>query len=163
MPPPPKYRLKTVLDLRQRAKQEAARWLARRREELAAAQAELVRRELAVVACQQEQKVKHAKLLEKLADGLEVNKAVNHRAHLADLRDQEKRLQVAVAEQKLAAQRAENEVEKAVDGLIKATREAQVIEKHQEGWRVKTRREDERREQKLSDEIGAILYEKRRK
>ncbi len=162
MPPKPKYRLKTVLDLRLQAKQDAARLLARRREELLAAQAELLRREEAVIACQKEQIAQRGIMLEKMADGIEAQRAVNYRTHLADLREQESQLRLAVAQQQLAVERAETEVEKAIDGLIKATQEAQVIEKHKEGWKEKTRREETRREQKLSDEISAILYERKR-
>lgn len=162
MPPKPKYRLKTVLDLRQRAKEEAARLLARRREELAAALVELQRREQAVLDCQKEQNRQRVIMLEKMAEGIEAHRAVNYRSHLSDLRDKEIQLRAAVAQQQLAVNRAEAEVDKAIDGLILATQEAQVIEKHKESWIDKTKREAERREQKLSDEIGAILYERKR-
>jgi flagellar export protein FliJ len=162
MPAKPRYRLKTVLDLRQRAKQDAARLLARRREELAAAQTELARRQQAVENCLAEQAKQHQLLLEKMSGGMEAKQALVYRTHLADLREHERELRLAVAQQQIAVQKAEEEVEKAITGLIKATQEAQVIEKHKESWQEKNKVEEGRREQKLSDEIGAILYEKKR-
>jgi flagellar export protein FliJ len=53
---------------------------------------------------------------------------------------------------------AEAEVEKALDALIEASREVQVIEKHRETWQQRTRREEQLREQKIGDEIGAVTY-----
>ena len=162
MPAKPTYRLKTVLDLRLRAKQDAARLVARRRVELEVAQTELQRRTQAVIDCQQEQLKQQVKLINLMSKGITANRATNYRTHLADLREKQQELEIEVAKQNLAVLRAEAEVEKAVDLLIKATQEAQVIEKHKEGWTENTRRVEEKQQQKLSDEIGAILYERKR-
>jgi flagellar export protein FliJ len=57
--------------------------------------------------------------------------------------------------------RCETEVERARAALVEAAREVRVIEKHREGWQERQRREAARREQKLNDEIGAILHERK--
>ena len=57
---------------------------------------------------------------------------------------------------------AEAEVERAVAALIEASKEVKVIEKHRETWRQRTLREEQLREQKIGDEIGAVTYRRNR-
>jgi flagellar export protein FliJ len=160
--PKPKYRLQPVLSVRERAKQAAAQALATRREQLIAAEAELARRLDVLAACRARQSTAQQKMLEDSTDGAGVALLVIHRTHLADLRRIEKELIAEVEAQRSAVAAAEIEVEKAITTLIEASREVQVIEKHQESWQQRTKREEARREQKLGDEIGAANYKQQR-
>jgi flagellar export protein FliJ len=156
-----KYRLQPVLGVREQAKREAERQLAARLAQLAEAEEELARRVREVEACGARQDSARAEMLEAMSAGAAAANALAHRTHLADLRAQEESLRAAAEEQKGVVARCEAEVERARAALVEAAREVRVIEKHKENWRERERREAVRREQKLNDEIGAILHERR--
>jgi flagellar export protein FliJ len=158
-----KYRLQKVLDQRGRSKQEAARALALRREQLEAARAELRQRQEAVAACQAQHDAALARMLDEAGGGMEAKDMIAYRTHLSDLRRLKEELAERVEQQLAVTALAEREVEKAISGLIEATKEVKVIEKHRGNWEQTTRREQERRQQKSSDEIGAVIYERGRK
>lgn len=152
-----KYKLQAVLNVRDRARQEASRLLAARRAQLAAEEEELARRQQAVADCREQQTVAQAKMIEQANAGTEARQLVMYRAHLADLRRQEGELVAAADEQRERVKRAEAEVDKAIAALIEASKELQVMEKHRQSWREQTRLEEARREQKTNDEIGTTL------
>jgi flagellar export protein FliJ len=156
-----RYKLQPVLNVREKAKQEAARVVAARRSQLAEAEAELVRREQELADCRARQTAAQSQMAEAVKEGAEIRHLVIHRTHLADLRESEQQLMRAVEQQTATVAFAEREVDKAVDALIEAAKELQVVEKHREGWQQRLRREDARREQKLNDEMGTILHERR--
>jgi len=156
-----KYRLQPVLGAREQAKREAETLLAARTARLAEAEEELARRLSAVEECRGRQATARAEMLEAMSGGAAASQALAHRTHLADLRAQEETLRAAAEEQRGAVARCEAEVERARAALVEAAREVRVIEKHRENWRERERRESVRREQKINDEIGAILHERR--
>ena len=162
MVPKQKYRLQPVLDVRGKAKQVAACLVATRREQLVAAEEELLRRTQELAGCRRRQVSAHGKMLEEVERGVDAKTLVTHRTHLADLRRVEQELVTKVEDQHRAVSSAEAEVEKALNALIEASREVQVIEKHRETWRQRTRREEQLREQKIGDEIGAVTYRRGR-
>ncbi|MET0622313.1 MAG: flagellar FliJ family protein [Pyrinomonadaceae bacterium] len=156
-----KYRLEPVLGAREQAKREAERLLAARMAQLAGAEEELARREREVESCRARQASARAEMLQTMSGGAAAARALAHRTHLADLRAQEEELRAAVEEQRGVVARCEAEVERARAALVEAAREVRVIEKHRENWRERERRDTARREQKINDEIGAILHERR--
>ena len=152
-----KYRLQSVMDVRERAKQDAARLLALRRSQLDEAEKELASRTTALERCRRQQRDARAKMLAEGESGAEARRLVEHRTHLSDLRAREQELSDAVAQQRLAVSRAEREVEAALANLAEASKEFRVVETHRENWREDRRRAGVRREQKLGDEIAATL------
>lgn len=157
-----KYRLQPVLDVRGKAKQAAASLVATRREQLAAAEEELSRRNKALAECRRLQATAQERMLADFERGVDAHILVTHRTHLADLRRTEQERLTKVEEQQRAVVRAEAEVENALTALIEASKEVQVIEKHRETWRQRTVREEQLREQKIGDEIGAVTYRRSR-
>lgn len=155
-----KYRLQPVVDVRDRAKKEAARIVAVRREQLANAEAQLRRCEQAVEDCRAQQAEVRARMLDEATLGTEVRRMVEYRTHLKDLNNKEKELIAEVERQHIVVKRAEAELENALAVLVESSKELKVIEKHREQWRERERQQTEKREQKLNDEIGAILYER---
>lgn len=155
------YRLQSVVSARERAKQERARVVGVRRAQLAEAEGELGRREQAVENCRERQREARERMAEQASGGTEAANIVSYRTHLADLRQSEQDLLAAVEQQKGVVARCEAELEDALAGLREASQELQVIEKHRERWSDEQRRDGARREQKLSDEIAAILHRRR--
>lgn len=157
-----KYRLRTVVDIREKAKKDAAQFVALKRQQLAAEEVELERCQRAVEANLKKQKEAYQSMIDEMNQGAEARFAITHRVHSADLRDQEIVLRANVVKQEKAVVQAENEVNKALELLAEAAKELKVIEKHRENWQVNRKIEHEKREQKLNDEIGAILYSPKR-
>lgn len=158
MPAKPKYRLQTVLELREKAKKDAAQFVALRRQQLLDQEAELDRCKKMVQANLNLQKTALDNMFHEMSDGAAARKAISYRTHQADLREQETVLRENVVKQEKVVQQAEAEVEKALELLAEASKEVKVIEKHKETWRTNEKIQAERKEQKLNDEIGAILF-----
>ena len=156
-----KYRLETVLGQRRRAKDEAAQMVARRFEQLAQAEQELARRRQALQSCYERQTAAQRQLSEELGRGLQARSILAHQHFLNDLRQLESELAAAVDKQIAVVKNAEREVDAAREKLIETARDLKSIETHKEQWQAAERREEGRREQKLSDEIGAILHGRR--
>lgn len=158
---PSRYNLRTVLEVRERAKQDAGKVVAARRAELGKAEVELERCVAAVEGCRRRQREARRSMSESAAAGIDAHRLLAHRTHLADLRAQEGELIAAVERQRAVVARAERDVEAALALLTEAAKELQVIEKHREGWQQEQTRIGARRDQKLSDEIGAIIHRRR--
>lgn len=153
-----RYKLQPVLDVRERAKTDAAKVVAARRAQLEEAEAELARRESSLALCRERQREARAKMLDETQAGAEASRHVAYRTHLTDLRRQEEALAASVEEQRGAVGRAERELDAALGQLAEASKEVRVIEKHREHWREDERLAERRREQKRGDEIAAALH-----
>lgn len=158
-----KYRLSVVLDVRAKKRDEAARFLALRRQELLEAEKELARRLNFLEKCRQEKVEASERMTTEFDDGTSAGSIVAHRDYLNILKEREQELIASVEEQKRVIRRAEEAVDEALDLLAEASKELKVIEKHKEKWKSSQKQEEEKQEQKLSDEIGAILHQRSEK
>lgn len=149
------------MSVRERAKQEQSRVVSTRRAQLEEAEAELARREREVSRCRERQEAARRRMMEEAAGGTGAAQLVKHRTHLAELRQSEQELLAAVSRQKGVVTRCASELESALERLREASKELKVIEKHKERWQEEQRLEGARREQKINDELAAILHEKR--
>jgi len=161
MPKQKKYKLQRVLEIRGRARDDAAAFLGECREELIVQENELVRRKKIVENCRDEQKKADKEMIEASQTGIRTSEIVKYREHLADLREKEKSLIELVKDQKSVILRAEEKVEKATENLREAEKEVKVIEKHRENWDSKNALEIRKLEQKENDEIGMIMHNNR--
>ncbi len=157
-----KYRLETVLGIRNRAKDEAARQVARRLQQLQNAEEELNRRQKKLQACYEKQNQAQTQMNEELTKGIQARNILAHQNYLNDLRKMEIELKSDVEKQIQAVSKAEKELETAREKLIEAARELKSLEVHKANWQISEKTEQNRREQKISDEIGAILHGRRR-
>lgn len=153
-----KYRLQTVLNVRKRARDEAARQVALRFEQLEQAEEELKNRLENLQTCREKQNEARAALNTELEKGVQAKSVVSHRAFLKELREQEIQLKFSVEEQKAVVKRAEQEVEAARQKLIEAEKELKAVETHKENWESAKLLEENCRERKIGDEIGAIIH-----
>ncbi|HEY0429763.1 MAG TPA: flagellar FliJ family protein [Pyrinomonadaceae bacterium] len=157
-----KYNLQRLLEMRARARDEAALYLAECRRLLALAEDELANRKKSVEDCRREQIEMRKTLAGKSRGGIKSSEIVRFRQYLTDLREKELQLQKVVEDQKSIIAREEKKVEKALNDLTEAAKELKVIEKHRENWRSDIKKKAERREQKSNDETGAILHERQK-
>ncbi|MDQ3801642.1 MAG: flagellar export protein FliJ [Acidobacteriota bacterium] len=156
-----KYRLETVLEIRGRAKDEAARAVAARLEQLARAEAELNRRTAELGNCRERRRAAQNAMFTELSGGTQARSVTAHKDFLSHLKETEIELEAAVEQQKQAVAAAEREVERARERLIEAAKDLKAIELHKSSWKIAERTSAARREQKISDEIGAILHGRR--
>lgn len=157
-----KYNLQRLLEMRERAREQAALYLAECRRQLALAENELENRKQEVEDCRREQSELQTALAGKSSVGIKANEIVRFRQYLIDLREKETQLLKAVEDQKAVIAREEKKVEKAFGELGEAAKELKVIEKHRENWQAEIKKDIERREQKSNDETGAILHERQK-
>lgn len=156
-----KYRLETVLAIRNRAKEEAARQVALRQQLLESAEEELLRRQEKLRDCCERQNKAQYSMSEEIDSGITARNILAHQNYLNDLRKLEIELKDEVEKQIQTVRNAEKELEAAREKLSEAARDLRSIEVHKENWQVSERTEHNRREQKISDEIGAILHGRR--
>lgn len=156
-----KYRLETVLDLRRRAKDEAARLVALRLQQLEQAEAELNRRQMNLQECFKKQNQAQKAMHEELNKGIQAQSVLAHQNYLNDLRKTEIELRELVEKQIQTVRKAEQDLEAARENLIETARSLKSIETHKANWQSAERITENRREQKISDEIGAILHGRR--
>ena len=157
-----KYRLETVLGIRNRTREEAARQVALRLQQLEQAEEELNRRQKKLQACYEQQNKAQAAMSEELSQGIQARNILAHQNYLNDLRKLEIELKNDVEKQIQAVTKAENELEKAREKLVEAARELKSIEVHKANWQASEQKVQMKREQKISDEIGAILHGRRK-
>lgn len=158
-----KYRLEVVLEVREQKKDEAARFVAYRREQLAESEKELMRRQSFLEDCRKQKSEANRKMMNDFGDGTSAGNIVSHRNYLQILKEREEELKLAVDEQIINVQNAVLAVDDAISKLADASKEVRVIEKHKEKWKKDQKYETDKREQKLSDEIGAILHQRSKK
>ena len=156
-----KYRLETVLEIRGRAKDEAARQVALRLEQLARAEAELNRRRQELENCRDERRAAQNAMFAQLSAGTRAHNVTAHKDFLSRLQETENELEAAVEQQRQTVAAAEREAAQAREKLIEAAKDLKAIEVHKSNWKSAERTAENRREQKLSDEIGAILHGRR--
>ncbi len=155
----PKYRLQPILDEKENKKQDAARFLAKKKEELAAEERRL-----------EEAKLAHKRAIEKkeemvkeynenmFAGKYTIDQIKVRRLHIDDQQQRIQELHQGIERQKKAVERAEAEVRKAEDALINASKEVQVMEKHKENWQRALQEEAMKKEAKELEEIAQTIY-----
>jgi flagellar export protein FliJ len=157
-----KYRLETVLGIRNRAKDEAARQVALRLQQLQAAEEELNRRQMKLQACYERQNQAQTLMNEDVSKGIQAQNILAHQNYLNDLRKIEIELKADVEKQINNVSKAENELALSREKLVESARELKSIEVHKTNWQLTENTQQVRREQKISDEIGAILHGRRK-
>jgi flagellar biosynthesis chaperone FliJ len=158
----PKYRLQVVENMRATAKSQAAEFVALCRQKLADEERELVRRKDLVVEMQERQQEEQEQMFLKIQTGFIAGDMMAHKDYMLKLKDEENKRQQQVENQQLIVEKAKQEVDKALVKLTEASKELKVLETHHEKWTANVKKEAERKEEKMNDEIGANLYQRRR-
>lgn len=157
-----KYRLQKVLEVRNLAKNESARLVAHRLQQVEEAENELSRLQKKLQACLKRQNQAKTLMNAELNKGLLAHKITQHRNFLDDLKKREIEIKSEVEKQRKVVKKVEKELETARSKLVETTREMKVIETHKSNWQTSENSKNNRREQKISDEIGTILHRRRK-
>lgn len=156
----PQYRLQTLLEMRQRAKEEAERRFSDAMQALAKEQKEQKRLEDDLERRKQERKAKVAAYLaEIMAKGVVGISAFNQMNRYEErLKDEEAQVALDIERQKEAVKAAEQLVEERRREMADAAKELKAIEKHKENWAKEVKKERDTREDLAQEEIGNALH-----
>lgn len=163
MAKPPTYRLETLLDIRERNKDVAERYLG---ECLAALKTEQERlremeKELERMIAKREQKTRE--YAEKAMRGeMAARGAVAANLYIERLKEQEEMQENAIEGQKGVVAQKKEEVEAARQDLVKANQDLKALEKHKEKWADQIKKEQMKKEEEDLDEIAQTGYMSRR-
>jgi flagellar export protein FliJ len=155
-----KYRLQTVLEIRRRSCDEAAKMIALRLRQLEQEEIALRRRQNELKDCVEKLNQTNFLMNYELEKGLQTHNILQHRNFVEDLRKLEIKLKAEVEKQSQLVCKAEKDLEVAREKLFESTRELKTIENHKTNGQESEHSKKKRREQKITDEIGAILHER---
>ena len=155
----PPYRLQTLLEIRERAKEAAEQAFAEAMQALAKEKQKLKEMEEELERRKRERKQKVMAYLEEVmakgagAGGLNMMNRFEER-----LKDEEAQLALEIDGQKESVRAAERHVEEKRAEMAEAAKELKAIEKHRENWQKQVRAEREMREELTQEEIGNALH-----
>ncbi len=156
----PPYRLQALLEMRERAKEEAEQAFSDAVKALEKQKAELKRleQELETRKAERKQKVM-AYLQQIMAKGTAgPNSFTLMNRYEERLKDEEAQLALEIEQQKEAVKAAEKLVEQKRWEMAEAAKELKAIEKHKENWQKQIRAERQAKEELNQEEIGNTLF-----
>ena len=155
----PPYRLQTLLEIRDRAKDAAEQAFTEAVQALAKQKAELKRLEEDLERRRKERKGKVAAFLQEvLAKGTEAGGLANMNRFENRLKDDEVQVELNIERQKEAVKGAEKLMESRRLEMAEAAKDLKAIEKHQEHWKKEVKHRREQREESVQEEIGNALH-----
>lgn len=155
----PQYRLQTLLEMRERAEEEA-------KQAFSEAMKNLAKEKEALVALEQDLEARKAarkqKVQEFLADVMKKGVGASGMGQMNRfedrLKDEEKQVALEIERQKEAVRQAEQLVEVRRAEMADAAKEKKAIEKHKDNWKKEVRKERQAREELNQEEIGNALH-----
>ncbi len=155
----PQYRLQTLLEMRERAEEEA-------KQAFSEAMKNLAKEKDALVALEQDLEARKAarkqKVQEFLADVMKKGVGASGMGQMNRfedrLKDEEKQVALEIERQKEAVRQAEQLVEVRRAEMADAAKEKKAIEKHKDNWKKEVRKERQAREELTQEEIGNTLH-----
>jgi len=155
----PEYRLKTLLKLRERAKETAEQYLARCLAALRTEQERLreMEEELERMIAKREEYSEKAMRGE--MDAAAVTAANVYVERLKELEEDQKN---AIEGQKAMVLQKEEDVRGARQDLAKASQDLKALEKHREKWEKEIKKQEEARQEQFLDEIVQSMFNKPR-
>ncbi len=159
-----KYRLQTLLEMRERAEQEAKDVFARATMALRKQEQLLSDMEDELVRMIQDRHRRREEYSKKLASGeMKITEQAAAYRYIERLKDKETEQKFAIEGQKENVRAAEKEVKRAQDALIAATQDLKALQKHKEKWLEAVKRERAQKEEDMLDEIGQVIFNQRDK
>jgi flagellar export protein FliJ len=155
----PQYRLQTLLEMRERAEEEAKQAFAAAMKALEKEKAEQKRLEDDL---EQRKVTRKQKVQEFLAGVMKNGVAANGIGAMNRfedrLKDEEAKVALEIERQKDKVRQAEKTVELRRLEMADAAKEKKAIEKHKENWQKEVRKERQMREELAQEEIGNTLH-----
>lgn len=155
----PEYRLQTLLQLRERKKEDAERYLAQCLNALRAEQDRLreMEEELERMVAKREAKIREYS--EKAMRGeLDARGVTSANVYVERLKEQEEAQKNAIEGQKAVVAQKEEDVRGARSDLTVAMQELKALEKHREKWEEQLKKEELARQEAAMDEVAQTIF-----
>jgi len=155
----PPYRLQVLLEMRERAKEEAENAFSDAVKALEKEKAELKRLEEDLASRKAERKQKVKEYLDQvMAKGAGIKGLTMMNRYEERLKDEEAQVALEIERQKEAIKVAERLVEQRRREMAEAAKDLKAIEKHKETFQKQIRAERQAREELNQEEIGNTLF-----
>ncbi len=155
----PKYRLQTLLEMRERAEEEAKENLAKTKKKLQDEIDELGKRQQKLEQMIQDRLRRREDYSRQLASGqIKVSQQGMASRFIDRLKANEEDQNLRIDDQKKTIKAAEKNVTLAQEKLLKATQELKALQKHKEKWEEMVKKQINGKLEDLQDEIGQMLY-----
>lgn len=155
----PEYRLKTLMEIRERKKDEAERFLGDCMNALRTEQERLKEMEQELERMIAKREAKKREYSEKAMRGeLDARGAVAANVYIERLKEQEEMQENAIDGQKSVVAQKQDEVDAARQDLVVANQDLKALEKHKEKWQEEIKKIREAKEAELQDEIAQTIF-----
>lgn len=155
----PPYRMQTVLEMRERAEEEAKQAFSDATQAVVKARAEQKRLEDDLERRKAERKQRVEAYLQEIVQRTTGIAGMNQMYRFEQrLKDEEAQVALDIEKQKLVVKAAEKLLEQRRMEMAEAAKELKAIEKHKEKWAKEVKAERDKREDLSQEEIGNALY-----
>jgi flagellar export protein FliJ len=155
----PQYRLQTLLEIRERAEEEAKQAFSEAMKALAKEKDQLKKLEDDLARRKAERKAKvQAYLAEVMKKGVGAGSINAMNTFENRLKDEEAQVGLEIEQQKEAVRQAEQFVEVKRAEMADAAKEKKAIEKHKDNWKKEVKKERDAKEELNQEEIGNALH-----
>lgn len=155
----PPYRMQALLEIRERAKEQAEQAFAEAQRAVVAERQKQKVMEEDLVRRRSERKARvDAFIKEIMARGTGAGGLQQMGRFEQRLKDEEAALELEIEAQKERVRQAEQLAEQRRAEMAEAAKELKAIEKHKEAWAKQVKEEREKREELVQEEIGSALH-----
>lgn len=156
------YRLQTLLELREKRKDEAEQYLSECLQNLKQEQERLREMEAELERMIAKREAKKREYAEKQMRGeMDAQGAIAANTYIDRLKEQEQAQENAIEGQMSVVAEKKQEVEGARQDLLDASQQLKALEKHKEKWQQEQKKERERRQEEALDELTQAMYSHR--
>jgi flagellar export protein FliJ len=155
----PPYRLQTLLEMRERAEEEAKNVFAKAMAQLNEEKRIQKEMEDELQRMIEDRKRRRQEYADKLASGeMKITDQASAYRFIDRMKELEQEQQGRIDGQRENVREAEKLVKRAQDALIEATQNLKALQKHKEKWAEEVKREMALKEEDMLDEIGQTIF-----
>jgi flagellar export protein FliJ len=155
----PPYRLQTLLEIRERAEEEAKNVFARAMAQLNEEKRIQKEMEDELQRMIEDRKRRRQEYADKLASGeMKITDQASAYRFIDRMKEMEQEQQGRIDGQRENVREAEKVLKRAQDALIQATQDLKALQKHKEKWAEEVRKEMALKEEDMLDEIGQTIF-----
>lgn len=160
----PKYRLQALLEIRERAEEEAKEHFAFATQKLREQEALLKALEDELEQMIEDRHRRRQDYANKLASGeMKITDQSAAYRYIDRLKEREAEQRGKIDAQREMVHEAEKAMKRAQDELVAATQDLKALLKHKENWETKLKKERQLREENTLDEIAQTIYQQRQR
>jgi flagellar export protein FliJ len=155
----PPYRLQTLLEIRERAEEEAKNVFAKAMAQLNEEKRIQKEMEDELQRMIEDRKRRRQEYADKLASGeMKITDQASAYRFIDRMKEMEQEQQGRIDGQRENVREAEKVLKRAQDALIQATQDLKALQKHKEKWAEEVRKEMALKEEDMLDEIGQTIF-----